>query len=79
MAKKNATEYVPRLTIELRQDQIDDLRDLVDWGMRSKLLEPVFDDLIAMLKKDRIAVTNLLLTRSIQLKQFLKDPDHGKS
>ena len=79
MAKKNATEYVPRLTIELRQDQIDDLRNLVDWGMRSKLIEPVFDDLIAMLKKDRIAVTNLLLTRSIQLKQFLKEPDHGES
>lgn len=64
--------YVPRLTITLRQDQLDDLQNLVEWGLRSKIFEPIIDDLIALLKKDRASVVSLLLTRNIHLQDFLK-------
>lgn len=64
--------YVPRLTITLRQDQLDDLQSLVEWGLRSKIFEPIIDDLIALLKKDRASVVSLLLTRNIHLQDFLK-------
>lgn len=65
-------DYKPRLTIELRQDQLDDLRSLIDWGVRSRVFEPIIDDLIALLRKDRAAVTALLLSREITLNDFLQ-------
>lgn len=67
----------PRITLELRQDQLNDLRYYLDWGIRSKVFEAVFDDLIEMLKKDRVAVVNLLLTRHMKLQDFLKEPQDG--
>jgi len=68
----NLDGYRPRITIEVRQDQYDDLRGLIDWGIRSKLLGVILDDLIVLLKRDRAAVTSLLLSRDIELKDFLK-------
>lgn len=67
-----SSDYKPRLTIELRQDQLDDLRSLVDWGVRSRVFEPIIDDLIALLRKDRASVTALLLSREITLNDFLQ-------
>ena len=69
---KPVNDYKPRMTIELREDQINDLRNLLDWGIRSRVFEPIVDDLIAMLRKDRAAVTALLLSREIRLNDFLK-------
>lgn len=71
------SEYVPRMTLTLRQDQVDDLRVLIDWGLRSKLFEPVVDDLIEMLKRDRANTIALLLSRDIKLSHYLKRPDDG--
>ncbi len=65
-------DYKPRLTIDVRQDQLDDLRLLVDWGIRSRIFEPIIDDLITLLKKDRAAVTALLISREITLSDFLQ-------
>lgn len=71
-------DYKHRITIELREDQILDLRNLIDWGIRSKLFVPIVDDLIEMLKKDRAAVIALLLTREIRLKDYLQqEKTHG--
>lgn len=67
------SEYVPRIAISLRQDQVDDLRALIDWGIRSKLFEPIVDDLIAMLKKDKAATLALILSRELHLQDFLKE------
>lgn len=77
---KPVNDYKPRMTIELREDQINDLRNLVDWGIRSRIFEPIVDDLIMMLKRDRAATTALLLSREIHLNDFLrKDLGHGNS
>ena len=65
-------DYKPRMTIDLRQDQLDDLRSLIDWGIRSKVFEPIVDDLILLLKRDRAATISLLLTREIKLQDFLR-------
>lgn len=65
-------DYKPRITLDLRQDQLDDLRNLIDWGIRSRVFEPIIDDLIALLKKDRAAVTAFLLSREIRLNDFLQ-------
>lgn len=69
-----ADDYTPRLPLTVRQDQLDDLRSLIDWGIRSKIFEPIIDDLIELLKRDRAAVISLLLTRSLRLQDFLKKP-----
>ena len=66
-------DHVPRITIALRQDQIDDLRYLIDWGIRSKIFEPIVDDLITMLRKDKAATLALLLSRELKLQDFLKE------
>jgi hypothetical protein len=67
-----SSDYKPRLTIELRQDQLDELRTLIDWGVRSRVFEPIIDDLILLLRKDRAAVTALLISREIHLNDFLQ-------
>lgn len=67
------SEYVPRMTISLRQDQLDDLRNLIDWGIRSKIFEPIVDDLIDLLKKDKAATLALILSRDLTLHDFLKE------
>lgn len=72
-------DYVPRLSIVIRQDQYDSLQNLIDWGIRSKLFEPIIDDLITLLEKDRATVTAFLLERRIQLKDFLKGCPNGDS
>jgi len=66
-------DHIPRITITLRQDQIDDLRYLIDWGIRSKIFEPIVDDLISMLKKDKAATLALLLSRELKLEDYLKE------
>lgn len=66
-------DFNPRMTISLRQDQINDLRYLLDWGIRSKIFEPIVDDLIEMLKKDKASTLALLLSREIHLDDFLKE------
>jgi len=66
-------DHIPRITIALRQDQIDDLRYLIDWGIRSKIFEPIVDDLIMMLKRDKAATLALLLSRELHLDDFLKE------
>jgi hypothetical protein len=72
--------YKPRIAIEVRQDQLDELRSLLDWGIRSRVFEPIIDDLIVMLRKDRASVTALLLSREIRLNDFLqKGLVHGDS
>ena len=66
-------DYNPRMSISLRQDQLDDLRYLIDWGLRSKIFEPIVDDLIGMLKKDKAATLALLLSRELTLTDYLKE------
>jgi len=72
------SEYRPRLTIDLRQDQINDLRNLLDWGVRSRVFEPIIDDFITLLKKDRAAVVSLLLSREMKLSDmYAKELTNG--
>ena len=45
-------EYRPRLTISISEDQANDLRELVPWGLKNKLFQPIVQQIIEGLKKD---------------------------
>ena len=46
-------KYRPRLSIEIRQDQFNDLQSLLDFGLKKLVFEAVVDEMIRMLKVDK--------------------------
>lgn len=43
-------DYLPRLTLDLRADQIDSLREHIPHGMKKRIFGFIIDDLIEILK-----------------------------
>lgn len=65
-------EYRPRITLDIPEEKLNELRNLIPWGIRSQIFEVIIDDFIAILKKHGSGVViGALLQRDIDLKQIL--------
>lgn len=64
--------YKPRLSIEITEEQRKELIRLIPWGMKSQLFSIIIDDVIFMLKKHKQRFLAAVLTRSLQLENYLE-------
>lgn len=66
-------DYRPRLTLDIPEDVLNDLRSLIPWGIRSQLFTVIITDLNTTLKKHGAGfVVGALLQRDIALKDILQ-------
>lgn len=63
---KSTRDYIPRLGIDLREDQLASLQELLPFGVRRRLFEVVIDDLIEMLRVDAEAVMGGLFSKKLK-------------
>lgn len=63
-------EYVPRLNVEIRQDQFEQLQQLLEHGLRKPIFEVLIDDLIRWLKLDKGFVVGAILNKRVGLKEL---------
>jgi len=54
--------YIPRLSVEITQEQFDALIKYIPWGIKKKLFSVIVDDLIEMLKVDPSRVIGLVVS-----------------
>ena len=64
--------YRPRLSIELTEQQADELRNLVPWGLKNSLFQIIVDDVIELIKKHGQIFVAALLDRKIKLNKIVK-------
>jgi len=72
MSKLLETPYRPRLSIEISQEQADDLRELIDWGLKNKLFSLIVDDVIENVRKHGPIFIAAILSRRIKLNKDAK-------
>ena len=74
-------EYVkvPRLTIEVSEDLATRFSDAIPWGLRSKVMALIIEDLLDMIEKEGNLVIVALLNRVIKAEHVIKDiPKEGR-
>lgn len=59
--------YVPRLNVAIREDQANDLRELLPWGVRRLVFENIVDLLISALKVDKTGAIGGLIHNQFTL------------
>jgi len=72
-----STDYTPRLSTDVREDQLVALQRLLPYGSRRALFSVVIDSLIEMLEVDAAKVIGSLV--SGRLKFTLMEGDSGDS
>jgi len=63
-------EYRPRLSIELTEQQANDLRKLIPWGLKNQLFSVLVDDVIKLGKRYGQNFLAAILARAICLDQW---------
>lgn len=71
------TEYVPRVSIEVPPDLYDRFTNLVAWGLRSKVLVPLIEDLCECIEQNGEVVLAAILKRSINVSHIMKGVNKG--
>lgn len=65
------TDYRPRLSVDITEQQAMELNRLLDYGMRKMLFGVVIDDLLRLFKKHGTGkVLGLFLEKSISLRDI---------
>jgi len=68
-------DYLPRLTLDLRHDQVIALRELLPHGMKKRVFSFIIDDLIEILRGDYVQLfLGGMATRDIKLDNWVKVP-----
>jgi hypothetical protein len=62
--------YRPRLSIELSQQQANDLRALIPWGLKNQLFSVLVDDVIKLGRRYGQNFLAAILARTITLDQW---------
>jgi hypothetical protein len=63
-------DYIPRLTVELREDQARKLSDKIPHGLRKPLFQALVDDVISMLDKHGTVFIAAVISRDMSYKDF---------
>ena len=64
--------YRPRLSIELTEQQANELRNLIPWGLKNAVFQVIVDDVIELMKKHGQVFVAALLERKIRLNKIVK-------
>jgi len=64
--------YRPRLSIELTEQQANELRNLVPWGVKNSLFQVIVDDVIKGIKEHGQIFIAALLERKIRLNKVVR-------
>ena len=65
------SDYRPRLSIELSEDQHNSLQRLVPWGVKNQLFSTIVDQLIPLLEKHGTTVIGLILDNKLKADRLL--------
>ena len=68
-------KYRPRISVDLREEQADRLRELIPWGYMSRVYSLVIDDLIEIMEAGGENALAALLARRLKLGAYLRDVD----
>ncbi len=75
----NEKEYKPRLSIEIRPDQAEDLGLLIPHGMQKPIFVIIVDDVIRMIRKHKEMFFAAVLAKDLKLMDYtsleIKDKD----
>lgn len=68
-------EYVkiPRLTIEVTEETATRFANAIPWGLRSKVMSLVIEDLLELIEREGDIVTTALLNRAIKAEHIIKE------
>ncbi len=73
--KEKHPDYLPRLTLDLRADQVDSLRTLIPHGLKKHIFGFLIDDLIAILEgPNKQLFLGGMAAREITLEDWIKVP-----
>jgi len=78
MSIKNPN-YKPRLSFDVREDQLLDLQRLLPTGVRRRLFEVVLDDLIGLLKESPEVIGGGLLSGRLKFTIDVKEDESGSA
>jgi hypothetical protein len=65
-------EYVPRLSIEITEEAFQRMTNRIPWGLRSKVMAMLLDDLLDLVEEHGEIVIAAILERSIATRNILK-------
>ena len=72
---KDHPSYLPRLTLDLRADQISALRELIPHGLKKRIFGFIVDDLIEILSSSQKQLfLGGMAAREVKLENWLKVP-----
>jgi len=69
--------YIPRLSVDIREDQLKDLQDMLPYGVRRQLIEVILDSVIEMLKVNPGIVMGGLITKRLKFTVEIDDGNTG--
>jgi len=70
-------DYVPRISIEVSPELYDRFTNLIAWGLRSKILAPLIEDLCECIEQNGEIVLGAILKRSIDVSHIMKGVNKG--
>ena len=72
MAKKKVSDWRPRLSLEIDEDQYQKLQNLIPWGVKNQIFRVIISDLIEVIEKEGPLVIAALLSRKVKLSDIVK-------
>ena len=72
MAKKKVSDWRPRLSLEIDEEQYQKLQNLIPWGVKNQIFRVIISDLIEVIEKEGPLVIAALLSRKVKLSDIVK-------
>jgi hypothetical protein len=67
-------EYVPRISVEVSEEQQIRFANAIPWGLRSRVLAILVEDLLSLVEKEGNIVIAALVERAIGIEEVVKLP-----
>jgi len=66
------SEYRPRLSIEISDEQFSKLSELIPWGLKNYLFRVIIDDLINVLEKHGSNALAAIIDHKVKLEHYTR-------
>lgn len=67
------TEYIPRLSVEISEETSHRMQNLIPWGLRSKAMTILLEDLLDLIETHGNIVLATILNRQLGVKDVVKE------
>lgn len=64
------SEYNPRLSVEITDEQSKALQDLIPWGLRRQLFKTIIDDVIRLTRQHGYTFIAAVISGAIKLEDY---------